>query len=108
MDELSRSAQRFAEYLPQAGLRPGRIKALAIAGAVIASFAFQPLTPAQASTLWTQSAHNAVRTVQSAARAGNDPAYQPPAKHGTSYTAPTAKAKPGSSKNSNIECPAPL
>ena len=104
MTEFSRSA-RFAQYLLKAGLGPGRIKALSVAGAVIASFAFQPLTPAQAAALWSQNAHSSsTRTVQTASRGGNDPAYQPPAKHGTSYTAPTPKAKPGS-KNSPAEKP---
>jgi RHS repeat-associated protein len=83
---------------------PSRIKALAIIGAVLSSFALQPLTPAQAAALWTQNARNAsMRTVQAASRASNDPAYRPPAKHGTSYTAPTPKARPGSSKNSPTE-----
>jgi hypothetical protein len=76
-----------------------RIKALAVAGAVISTFAFQPLTPAQAAALWTQNSRNASTTVQTAPGAGNDPAYQPAAKHGTSYTAPAPKAKPGSSNN---------
>ena len=95
MIELSRSAQRSAENRMKARLGPGRIKALAVAGAVIASLAFQPLTPAQAAALWAPNAHSAsTRTVQTASRGGNDPAYEPPAKHGTSYTAPTPKAKP--------------
>jgi hypothetical protein len=77
-----------------------RIKALAITGALIAAFAFQPLTPAQASKLWIPNAHNAsVRTAQVTPRTANDPAYHPPAKHGTSYKAPAPPAKP-SAKNS--------
>ena len=94
MKELSR--QHVAQQVMKAALWPSRIKALAIAGAVISSFAFQPLTPAQAAALWTQNSHNASRTLPAAPRAGNDPAYHPPAKHGTSYTAPTPKAKSGS------------
>ena len=74
----------------------GRIKALATAAAVISAFAFQPVTPAQAAALWTQTSHSARTSVQAAPRAGSDPAYQPPAKHGTSYTAPKPKAKSGS------------
>src|SRR6266566_2970094 len=97
MNRLSRSARRFAQHVMRTALGPGRIKALAIAGAVISSFAFQPLTPAQAAALWSQNAHSAsTRTVQAAARAGSDPAYQPPAKQGTSYSTPIPKAKPGS------------
>jgi len=102
MNELSRSAQRFAQLVMKAALWPSRIKALAIATAVISAFAFQPLTPAQAAALWNQSAHTArIPTVQGPPRAGNDPAYQPPPKHGTSYVAPIVTGQPASSKNSS-------
>jgi RHS repeat-associated protein len=80
---------------------PGPIKAATLATAVIAAFAIQPLTPAQAAALWSQSAHTAsARTSQATPSAGIDPAYQPPAKHGTSYVAPSTTLKPASSSGS--------
>lgn len=72
---------------------PRRVNSLALASATLAAIAFQPLTPAQAAALWTQSNHAALaHLTKSPSQPGSDPAYEPPAKHGTNYTAPTAKA----------------
>lgn len=77
---------------------PRRINALALAIAVIAAFGIQPLTPAEAAALGSQSAHTAsARTSQATPNPTIDPAYQPPAKHGTSYVAPLPTLKPASS-----------
>lgn len=102
MKELSR--RHVAQRVMKAALWPSRIKALAVMGAVISAFAFQPLTPAQAAKLWIQNTHTAsVRTAQPTPRTGSDPAYHPPAKHGTSYKAPAPPAKPGSKNPSATE-----
>jgi RHS repeat-associated protein len=78
-------------------MMPGRARALGLGVAVVAAVAFQPLTPAQAAALWSQGAH--AQVVHAAKpKPGNDPAYEPPPKHGTNYVAPTPKA--GSSKTS--------
>ena len=76
-------------------VRPKRIKAIAVASASMVAFVVQPPTPAQAEALWSQSPQqSSSRALHAAPTINADPPYQPPAKHGTNYTAPTAKATP--------------
>ncbi|TMC54270.1 MAG: DNRLRE domain-containing protein [Chloroflexi bacterium] len=95
MNEFSRLVPLFVQNMLTIGLRPSRFKALSIASAVIFAFAVQPPTPAQAAALWSASTHGAgLGAAHAAPQGGIDPPYQPPAKHGTSYIAPTAPGKP--------------
>jgi len=87
-DRLGASLRALLEHI----VAPRRVSALGVAVPVLAALAFQPLTPAQAAGLWSRSPHaQAVHT--SKPQPGSDPAYQPPAKHGTNYVAPTPKAE---------------
>src|ERR1700682_6011668 len=93
MKRAHSSADGIWQRVARLTVFPSRTKSIAIATAAIATFAFQPLTPAQAAALWSQSAQAASsRVSQVTPKAGIDPPYQPPAKQGTSYVAPSPRA----------------
>jgi RHS repeat-associated protein len=100
MDKTGPGICRRTHGLRQTGVL-ARIESIAITAALLGSFILQPPTPAQAAALWTQKAPpRSSRAVQNQAEAGVDPAYQPPAKHGVNYVAPTAKSQPAASSSS--------
>ena len=104
MDKTSPRGSRNGYRVIQEALHPSRIKSIAVAVAVFATFTVQPPTPAQAAELWAHRTESqSSRTLTAPTGPGVDPAYEPPAKHGVNYVAPTAKVKqaaPGSSTGS--------
>jgi RHS repeat-associated protein len=82
----------FWPALVQRAILPRRLNALAIGVAMLAAVSFQPLTPAQAAALWTQSHDARAQVSKFSSQSGSDPAYEPPPKHGTNYVAPTPKS----------------
>src|SRR5260370_39355880 len=95
MDRRSAGTSRNGRRVIQEAFHPSRIKAIAVTVAVFATFTVQPPTPAQAAELWAHRAESqSSRTLTAPTGPGVDPAYEPPAKHGVNYVAPTAKVKP--------------
>jgi len=100
MNKLAKLPLRRGEHSIWTVLFRTRLTPIAVLGALIMSVMIQPPTPAEAAALWAQSLHKTASHAPRGAPAANvDPPYQPPAKHGTNYVAPTAKKSSGATKS---------
>jgi RHS repeat-associated protein len=95
--------ERLTRRALRVSIATGRIKSIGVAISVVAAFALQPPSPAQAAALWSHHAHSLGTHISTAAsNSGSDPAYEPkPAANGRNYTAPAASPK--SSGSSAVE-----
>ncbi len=97
--------ERLTSRALRVSIATGRIKSIGVAISVVAAFALQPPSPAQAAALWSHHAHSLGTHISTAAsNSGSDPAYEPkPAANGRNYTAPASAASPKSSGGSGVE-----
>jgi len=100
MKKLAKLPLRRGEYSIWTVLFRTQLTPIALLCALIMSAMIQPPTPAEAAALWAQSLHKTASHAPQGVPAANvDPPYQPPAKHGTNYVAPTPKKSSGATKS---------
>src|SRR5260370_6789184 len=101
MNKTRQATHRSTDWLMKQAFQPGRIRSIALTAALVGSFMVQAPTPAQAAAIWTHKASAQISHMANpTAQTGADPAYQPPAKQGANYAAPTTKAKQSGSNGS--------
>jgi len=96
---------RLNQSAVQLSISVSRIKSIGVAVALLAAFALQPPSPAQAADLWSQHLHSRGTHISAlASQPGSDPAYEPPPPaNGRSYSAPMPVTNPNSSGGVGLE-----